>query len=158
MPTLVSCYCCSKRGRLVLSRSCKSITIETIASIALFTYSEGPDRTLRPNIQVNGRFAEQELGKFGRAWKTFMQEKYPQRVSEMLMAGMFHATMQAVDEEAENHKEDLIRALLDAECIPSDGGYIGESRTHGDVDPDGRRTDYDRDCPPAEVTNTDKAT
>lgn len=77
-----------------------------------FTHTEGPGGTLRPNIQVNDRYTEQEIGKFGRAWKTFMQKKHPQRVSEMLMEGTFHATMKVVDEEAENHKEDLIQDLV----------------------------------------------
>ena len=77
-----------------------------------FTYTEEPDGTLRPDIQVNSQPEPQTTGQFGRAWKAWMQENQPQRVSEMLLEGTFHQTMQTVDEEAENHRENLIRSLL----------------------------------------------
>ena len=79
-----------------------------------FTYWEGPDGTMYPNIQLS----ETEIGKFGQAWKTFMQSNHPERLSELNMLGSLHSTMKAVDEEAENYRESLIQSLMKSKPLP----------------------------------------
>ena len=83
-----------------------------------FSYHPGPHGMLYPDIQVNETPEQTQPGPYGAAWKAYMMETNPERISELLVTGQLTQVMAAVDEEAENHKEEVILSLLRKSPMP----------------------------------------
>ena len=81
-------------------------------------YKPGANGMLYPDIQIAPETERMEAGPYGQAWKTYMVEANPERVSELLMKGQLLSEMAKVDEEAENRKEELIQAMLKKNPMP----------------------------------------
>lgn len=83
-------------------------------------YQEGEDGLLYPKIQIseNRDYNRRIVGMFGRQWKDYMREKYPQRLSELIVRGRINEKTCQVDEEAERKKEGLIQQLMERQLMP----------------------------------------
>ena len=83
-------------------------------------YEEGKDGLLYPRIQLseNPDYDRRVAGLFGRQWKDYMRERYPQRLSELIAQGRVNEKICQVDEEAESKKEELIQQLLELHPMP----------------------------------------
>ena len=78
-------------------------------------YQEGEDGLLYPKIQIsdNSDYDRRVVGMFGRQWKEYMRNKYPQQLSELIAQGRINEKICQVDEEAERKKEGLIQQLME---------------------------------------------
>ena len=83
-------------------------------------YRQGEDGMMYPEIQISQKAQTDQMpvGKFGRAWKTYMMEQHPHRLSELVAQGKINSTILQVDEEAEQRKEALIQQLLTTQPMP----------------------------------------
>lgn len=96
-------------------------------------YQKGKDGLLYPKIQIseNSDCDRRVAGLFGRQWKDYMRERYPQRLSELIAQGRINEKICQVDEEAESKKEELIQLLLEVQPMPETedmlarAGYMG---------------------------------
>ena len=85
-----------------------------------FTYKQGKDGMLYPEIRVseNPQTDRKPVGRFGSRWKTYMMERHPHRLSELVAEGRVNKVILQVDQEAEQRKEALIQELLAARPMP----------------------------------------
>lgn len=83
-------------------------------------YEEGKDGLRYPKIQISENLDcdRRMAGLFGRQWKDYMKERYPQRLSELIAQGRINEKICQVDEEAERKKEELIQQLLEQQPMP----------------------------------------
>lgn len=83
-------------------------------------YRQGKDGMMYPEIQISqeAQTDQMPVGKFGRAWKAYMMEHHPHRLSELVAQGKINSTILQVDEEAEQRKEVLIQQLLTTQPMP----------------------------------------
>lgn len=84
------------------------------------SYRQAEDGMMYPEIQISQEVQTDKtpVGKFGRAWKAYMMEHHPHRLSELIVQGEINKMILQVDEEAENRKEALIQELLSAQLMP----------------------------------------
>ncbi len=77
-------------------------------------YTKGTDGMLYPNLQIskNKEYDHRNIGRFGKRWKEYMMENYPDRLSELIAEGKINETICRIDDEAEEKKEKLIQVLL----------------------------------------------
>lgn len=77
-------------------------------------YTKGKDGMLYPNLQIskNKEYDHRNIGKFGKRWKEYMMENYPDRLSDLIMQGKINEIICRIDDEAEEKKEKLIQDLL----------------------------------------------
>lgn len=83
-------------------------------------YRQGEDGMMYPEIQISqeAQTDQMPVGKFGKAWKAYMMEHHPHRLSELVTQGKINSTILQVDEEAEQRKEVLIQQLLTTQPMP----------------------------------------
>ena len=84
------------------------------------SYRQAEDGMMYPEIQISQevQIDKMSVGKFGRAWKDYMMEYHPHRLSELIAQGEINKMILQVDEEAENRKEALIQELLMTQPMP----------------------------------------
>lgn len=84
------------------------------------SYRQAEDGMMYPEIQISQEVQTDKtpVGKFGRAWKAYMMEHHPHRLSELIAQGEINKMILQVDEEAENRKEAQIQELLSAQPMP----------------------------------------
>ncbi len=82
------------------------------------TYTEGADGLFYPNIAISKKEPRAFVGKFATMWKNYMVEKYPLRMTHLVMTGMLPYKMMEVEETMEYKKEELIQELLKAQPYP----------------------------------------
>lgn len=83
-------------------------------------YKQGEDGMMYPDLQIsqNPDTDSTPVGKFGKAWKDYMTENHPHRLSELVAQGKINEVILQVDEEAEARKETLIQQLLTTQPMP----------------------------------------
>lgn len=88
-----------------------------------FTYRQREDGMLYPEIRVseNPQTDRMPVGRFGSRWKSYMMEKHPHRLSELVAQGRIKEVILQVDQEAEQRKEALIQELLTVRPMPETG-------------------------------------
>ena len=86
--------------------------------LMVFSYHPGSHGMLYPDIQINAAPEQAQPGPYGMTWKAYMMETNPERISELLVTGQLEQVMAAVNEEAENHKEEVIQSLLRKSPMP----------------------------------------
>jgi len=84
------------------------------------SYRQAEDGMMYPEIQISqkAQIDKMPVGKFGRAWKAYMMEHHPHRLSELIAQGEINKMILQVDEEAEKRKEALIQELLTVQPMP----------------------------------------
>ena len=85
-----------------------------------FIYKEESDGMMYPEIRIsdNPQTDRIPVGLFGKQWKAYMTEKYPDRLSELVARGRINEVILQVDREAEERKERIIQELLAARPMP----------------------------------------
>lgn len=92
-------------------------------------YTQGEDGMMYPDLQLSGNpnTDSAPVGKFGRAWKTYMTENHPHRLSELVAQGKINEVILQVDEKAERRKEALIQELLTTQPMPDTGDTMARA-------------------------------
>lgn len=86
---------------------------------------------LYPNLQIskNKEYDRRNIGVFGKRWKEYMMENYPNRLSKLIAQGKINETLCRIDDEAEEKKEKLIQVLLLNQPMPETEDIL-ERATH----------------------------